>query len=198
MRTLKTIAQGGGIQVEIPIALPIGRFLGLPMFCAQGDLITYGKKAVDNSRDPNSDQASIFTRLEPVDKKDPDSHELSAADTITDASQMIIAGTDTTALSTTHLIWTVLAHPPVQAKLEEEVAGLQDGFQDADLEVLPYMNAVIQESLRLYGAVPGSLPRTVPVGGVKAAGYYIPEGFTVSTQGWTLHRDEEYWPNAKS
>lgn len=50
------------------------------------------------------------------------------------------------------------------------------GYSDAQLEKLPYLNCVIDEALRLYGAAPGSLPRSAPKGGFTLpSGYFIPE-----------------------
>lgn len=57
------------------------------------------------------------------------------------------------------------------------------------MEKLPLLNAAINEMLRLYGAAPGSLPRSVPKGGARFLDHFIPEGITVSTQSYTIHRD---------
>lgn len=75
------------------------------------------------------------------------------------------------------------------------MAALPEDFTETDLEALPLLNAVIEEALRLYGAAPGSLPRVVPRGGAALGGYFIPEGTTVCTQAFTLHRDSNLFPN---
>ena len=106
---------------------------------------------------------------------------------------IIIAGTDTTGVTLTYLVWCVLSHPPLQRKLEEEVAALAEDFTENDLMNLPWLNGVIEETLRLYGAAPSSLPRVVPTGGAVFSGVAVPEGFTVGTQAWTLHRDSTIW-----
>lgn len=94
----------------------------------------------------------------------------------------------------TYLIWSVLRQPQLQIDLEEEVAALSADFTEAQLEALPLLNATIEETLRLYGAAPGALPRMVPPGGATLGGYYIPPGITVATQAFSLHRDEELFP----
>lgn len=111
---------------------------------------------------------------------------------------IIIAGTDTTGVTLTYLVWNVLQRPVIQQKLEEEVAALPADFKEKDLIELPWLNGVIEETLRLYGAAPSSLPRVVPKAGTVIAGVPIPAGTTVGTQAWTLHRDPKIWqaPNA--
>lgn len=113
-----------------------------------------------------------------------------------EATSLIFAGSGTTANTLTFLSYAVLTRPRLQAELEEEVGRLKEGFDDVELEGLPLLNAVINETLRLYCAVPGSLPRVVPQGGATLGGYFIPEGTTVSTQAYTDHRNEAAWPNA--
>jgi cytochrome P450 len=91
----------------------------------------------------------------------------------------------------------VLCHSNIQRKLEAEVAQLDPDYSDAGLEKLPYVNAVVDEALRLYGAAPGSLPRQAPKGGVTLhGGYFIPENTTVSSQAYSFHRNESVYRNA--
>ncbi|KAJ9130836.1 Cytochrome P450 [Pleurostoma richardsiae] len=111
-----------------------------------------------------------------------------------EASGFIVAGSGTTAVTLTYLVWDVLSRPKVQEQLEEELAGLAQCYSDADLDSLPYLSAVIEETLRLHGAAPGALPRRTPKGGATLAGYYIPEDVTVCTQAYTLHRDSASYP----
>ena len=106
-----------------------------------------------------------------------------------EATNLIVAGSDTTAATLTYLVWAVLKRPGLQRRLEAEVAALAPDFRDDDLEALPLLNSVIEETLRLYGAAPGSLPRVVPEGGATMAGHFLPAGTVVTTQAFTMHRD---------
>lgn len=67
-------------------------------------------------------------------------------------------------------------------------------FDDSMLKPLPYLNQVIDETLRLFAAAPSGLPRVVPPGGAELAGHWLPGGSTVTTQAYTLHRDPVVFP----
>ncbi|CAG8026252.1 unnamed protein product [Penicillium salamii] len=62
------------------------------------------------------------------------------------------------------------------------------------LEKLPYLAAVVKESLRLSYGVIGRLPRIVPEPGAEFNGYFIPPGSTVGMSSWTMHRSPSIFP----
>lgn len=112
-----------------------------------------------------------------------------------EAGNLIVAGSDTTAITLTYLVWAVLKNPDLQAELEEEIARLSPALEMDELSKAPLLNSVIEETLRLYGAAPGALPRVVPTSGVYFCGYHIPGGTVVSTQAFSLHRDATVFPD---
>jgi cytochrome P450 len=105
-----------------------------------------------------------------------------------EAHGLIIAGSDTTAITLSYLIWAVTSRPTLMKQLQDEVERLPTDFSEAHVEQLPILNAVIEETFRLYGAAPGGLPRTVPPAGVELGGYFCPPGTTVTTQAYSTHR----------
>lgn len=112
-----------------------------------------------------------------------------------EAQNILIAGTDTTVVSLTYLIWVILKHPDINVKLQAELATLPEGWSIDNLTELPFLNKIVNEALRLWGAGPGSLPRQVPPGGAHLGGHYIPSGFEVSTQAWSLHHNGDIFPD---
>lgn len=117
------------------------------------------------------------------------SQTLSDAEIEQEAANLIVAGSDTTAVTMTYLVWAVLKDPKIHTRLVAELRTLPDTYTSEDVAQLKYLEAVMQESLRLYGAAPGGLPRIVPPGGRELDGYFVPEGTTVTTQAYTLHRN---------
>jgi len=93
----------------------------------------------------------------------------------------------------TYLVWAVL-HPKtnhVRTTLLQEIGTLPTDAKASDISSLPYLKAVGDETLRLYGAAPGSLPRIVPGKSAVLGPYNLPGGVTVSTQAFTMHRNPD-------
>lgn len=112
-----------------------------------------------------------------------------------EASALLIAGSDTTSMTLVYLTYLLALHPQFQTKLQVE---LDSHFSDRDyiavvseLDRLPYLNAVIKEILRLNPAVPGDLPRRVPKGGVVLENYVLPEMTTAFCQSYSINRIQE-------
>lgn len=195
LHTLQSATKGGGIGAELPWVRAIGRRLPLRaawrMFGANDYLMEYGKLAVKNMK-ANQESQNVFAQIMAESDK---GERLDETDVILEALAFMVAGTDTTAVSLTYLVWAVLSQPQLRKALVEEVQNLPSDFKDSDTEQLPLLNAVIEETLRLHGAAPGGLPRIVPKGGAELGGYWMPEGTTVTTQSYSLHRDATNFQN---
>lgn len=86
----------------------------------------------------------------------------------------------------------------MQAKLQkeiDEVLGLDDDPVSTFEQVkkLPYLQAVIDETLRIHSTSGIGLPRLVPEGGLVVNGKTFPEGTVLSVPSYTIHRDKEVW-----
>jgi len=104
---------------------------------------------------------------------------------IVNGALFIIAGTETTAGFLTGL-FNLLTLPENNHILVRLTAEIRDSFRsDEDLKFealikLPYMNAVIEEGLRMFPSAPIGFVRTVPEEGDTISGDFIPGGVSAS------------------
>ncbi|KAH9922364.1 cytochrome P450 [Fomitopsis serialis] len=120
---------------------------------------------------------------------------------MTNAVTAMLAGSDTTAVALCNTFYCVLAHPDVYQHLREEVdaafpPGAGDPVDAAKLSSLEYLNAVINESLRLYPSIPTSLQRAPQPGtGTHQISptLVIDERTSILVPPYVLHRDSRYF-----
>ncbi|KAJ4396222.1 hypothetical protein N0V93_000441 [Gnomoniopsis smithogilvyi] len=142
-------------------------------------------------KNPERPVPTLFTRLFKGEEED----TLTFKEIQDDATAYIVAGSDTTAITLTYLVWRVLQNPEIRDKLVHEVQQLPQNYSDHEVQALPYLNQTIEEALRLHPAASSALPRIVPQEGAEFAGNYLPPGSTVSTQAYSLHRNPSLYPD---
>ncbi|KAF3048008.1 hypothetical protein E8E12_006208 [Didymella heteroderae] len=189
---LQAALLGGVLRAEFPFVHTLLRYLPLEnvqkMVTADEVVNDHGALAIQNMRSSQGNNLNLFGQMVAA-CDDYEKAALTDKSVREEAGNLIVAGSDTTAVTLTYLVWAVLKDSALQARLEEEVARLSDQLDLAELENAPLLNSVIEETLRLYGAAPGALPRIVPSQGMIVAGHQLPAGTEVSTQAYTLHRD---------
>lgn len=92
---------------------------------------------------------------------------------------LIIAGYETTSTALAGIINTLVQNPHVLQKLASEIRtsfANEEHITCASVKDLQYLDAVINEGLRLYNPAPAGLQRIVPEGGDTFAGNWIPGG----------------------
>ncbi|KAI3327533.1 cytochrome P450 [Xylariaceae sp. AK1471] len=103
----------------------------------------------------------------------------------------ISGAADTTASNITAILFNLLKNPDTLKKLEAELtdAGLPEIPAFVEVNKLPYLNAVIKESMRVFNSGSWPLERLVPAGGVTIAGMYFPEGTSVGCMPAAIHHN---------
>lgn len=106
------------------------------------------------------------------------------------------AGADTTAGTLTYTLYFLSKYPSTKAKLVEEFQNsLREGTLSTppkwqEVSKMPYLDAVLMESMRLLPIPAWGLDRVVPAGGATISGVFIPEGTVVGCQIDAVHLDE--------
>jgi cytochrome P450 len=106
---------------------------------------------------------------------------------------LFLAGHETTALALGWTWYLLSENPQAEGKLHEELDAVLHGNPAtvADLERLPYLQAVMRESLRLYP--PAYMMARANITPVTVGDYEIPAGTTILSSQWVTHRDSRYF-----
>ncbi|KAF1998223.1 cytochrome P450 [Amniculicola lignicola CBS 123094] len=108
---------------------------------------------------------------------------LSDAEMEVNAALLIVAATEPLSDVLCGAIYLLSKHPLALSKLVNELQDdLHEGeeFTISGVARLPFLHAVINETMRLYPPIPGGLRRQTPDGGASISGYFIPEKTVVS------------------
>ncbi|KAI9102937.1 hypothetical protein K1719_023376 [Acacia pycnantha] len=110
---------------------------------------------------------------------------------------LIAGGTESSAVTVEWAISELLRKPEIFKKATEEldrVIGRDRWVEEKDVPNLPYINAIIKETMRLHPVAPMLAPRLARED-VKIAGYDIPKGTQILVNTWTIGRDPTIWQN---
>jgi cytochrome P450 len=116
----------------------------------------------------------------------------SRAQLINNATIFIAAGTETTTTSLCGAVYHILSNPQVLTQLCQEIRGAAENVQDLNLDLIhnmTYLRACVNESLRIYPPVPGTLTRLVPKGGAYICGNHVPQNTVVGVNQWATYHN---------
>lgn len=117
---------------------------------------------------------------------------ISHGEAVAQSKAIIFAGTDSTAVMLTSILFHLVQSKSVQTRLSREIRSNEDQGNG-----LPYLRAVVKEGLRLGMANPTRLTRIVPGPGpgLRVGDIRIPPGSIVGCAAYNLHHDPEIFPD---
>lgn len=108
--------------------------------------------------------------------------------------ELFIGGTDTTTTTVEWVMAELLHNPTILAGAKQELLDkivFGKSVQEKTYQ-LPYLDAIIKETLRLHPTIPFLLPHRSEEE-VEVSGYTIPKHTKVFVNAWTIFRDPAYW-----
>lgn len=184
----------------LPSIKPYAKYFPDPFF-------SQGMKAIENLAgiaiarvnarlEKPSDRVDLLARL--MEGRDEHGNKLGREELTAEALTQLIAGSDTTSNTACALLYHCLQHPDVVKKLQNELdAALPDPDavpSYAQVKDLPYVDAVIKETMRIHSTSSLGLPRLIPPGpGITILGHHFPQGTVLSVPAYTIHHSTEIW-----
>ncbi|CAE6505159.1 unnamed protein product [Rhizoctonia solani] len=116
---------------------------------------------------------------------------------------ILVAARDTTAATLSFAVYILAENPEIMAKLRSEVLdhlGTSNHPTPEDFKEMKYMRAVLNETLRLFPAVPMNERTAVKSTVLHSGGkkYYVPAGATMPYSVLHMHRRKDLWgPDAE-
>ncbi|KAL1870114.1 hypothetical protein Plec18167_007632 [Paecilomyces lecythidis] len=130
--------------------------------------------------------------------KEYDENALSSEDIAGLTANLIGGGVDTTTSSTLSFILAMCVFPEAQKKAQEEidrVVGSDRMPEWSDESSLPYVSAVVSETLRWRSVtVLGGIPHA-PIKDDEYNGYFIPKDTAITGNLWAIHRNPKDYPD---
>ncbi len=151
---------------------------------------------IENRRTEGSDKHDLLTML--MEARDDEDQPMSTEQLLDEIRTLYLAGHETTA-TTLSWTWVLLSqNPEAYAKLEAEIEQVLKGCVPTaeDVQLLPYCNAVIKESLRCYPVA--WITQRIAMEDIEISGYTIPKDTFIFLSPWIVHHDPRWYtkPNA--
>jgi cytochrome P450 len=155
------------------------------------DSLVYGiinaRRAEGNSH-PHHDLLAML-----MSAMDIDGTQMTTKQLRDEAMTLFLAGHETTALTLSWAWYLLSENPGAEARMHEELRGVLGGRapEASDFERLPYLRAVVNETLRLYPAA--YIVARTSIAPCTVGGYDFPTDTTLIMAQWVMHRDPRYF-----
>ncbi|KAF8084348.1 hypothetical protein N665_0721s0005 [Sinapis alba] len=162
------------------------------------ELDTYLQELLDETLDPHRpkpETESFIDLLMQIYKDQPFSIKFTHENVKAMILDIVVPGTDTAAAVVVWAMTYLIKYPEAMKKAQDEVrnvVGDKGYVSEEDIPNLPYLKAVIKESLRLEPVIPILLHRET-IADAKIGGYDIPAKTIIQVNAWAVSRDTAAW-----
>nr|WP_315149523.1 cytochrome P450 [uncultured Flavobacterium sp.] len=120
---------------------------------------------------------------------------MSVTQLIDEIKILFVAGYETTANALTFTFYLLAKHPDVQQKIFQEISEIESQAIDTvgQLQKMTYINAVLNESMRLYP--PAWIVDRQNVADDTISSYHVKKETLIGISFYELHRNPKYWKN---
>ncbi|KAF2445636.1 cytochrome P450 [Karstenula rhodostoma CBS 690.94] len=164
--------------------------------------LQFSSARVDKRMQKKTDRPDIWTYVTKEGKdENGETTGLLPSQLHSNASTFMTAGTETTATELSGITYYLYQQPEKLSRLKKEV---RDAFASVDdmtmtkLSQLEYLNACIEEGLRVYPPLAGITPRNTPSTGANVAGRWIPGGTIISIAHYAAYHSPANFRNPDS
>lgn len=129
-----------------------------------------------------------------------ETEKLSMIELMMMASTFIVAGSGTSAGGLSGITYLLLKNPETLAKLCAEIRSTFTSQEEITMLATArckYLNAVLEEGMRLYPPVPTTVPRWVPTHGEEIEGKFVPGGIAVGCNQLSCGHSERNFRRAR-
>ncbi|KAI3702392.1 hypothetical protein L6452_28130 [Arctium lappa] len=155
----------------------------------EGIINEHRERRVENGAFLDGDFVDVLLDLESENK-------FSDSDMIAVLWEMIFRGTDTVAILLEWILARMVLHPDIQAKAQAEiqnVVGSGRPVSDADLPNLPYLQAIVKETLRVHPPGPLLSWARLAIHDTQVGPHMVPAGTTAMVNMWSITHNDQIW-----
>ncbi|KIW03129.1 uncharacterized protein PV09_05771 [Verruconis gallopava] len=159
---------------------------------AGGRMLLYSEQCVDERRKYEPKEPDVMSHIFAAGDFFKGDKKMERLLLMGDSRLLIVAGSDTTATTLIYLFYHLAKDPSLveklRAELKEKNIENNESLSVSALQYVDYLNALINETLRMHPPVPGGVSRLTPRDGVVINGQHLPGGVQIIGPHYTIQR----------